>query len=275
MSIYSFIFPYLRLHLTLFWQQSLLVNTHIDSTRKMDNKGESEIVSSWPTILLIGDSLTQKGYSESGKWVALLSDLFQRKCDIINRGFSGYTTRSLKAYIPSIVTNELVSSNVATVLFLGANDSNIKELNEAQHVPLEEYKNNLSEIIGILCKKGISATTILVVPPPPCNEEMWRKALEEREGSSVKRSPKNNEMTRLYHDACVEMALKLNCRTLTDTNSYWDSLNSGENFCDGLHFSPKGSYQIFNYISKELAQMTQQLPVILPDWKELCKENNV
>ena len=36
----------------------------------------------WPNILLIGDSLTQQGYSDSGKWVALIANLFQRKCDI-------------------------------------------------------------------------------------------------------------------------------------------------------------------------------------------------
>ena len=94
-------------------------------------------------ILLIGDSLTQLGYSDSGCWVALLADFYQRKCDIINRGFSGYTTRSIKPYVSSLVTENLVKNNAATVIWLGANDSNVKELNEAQHVPLEKYKKKL------------------------------------------------------------------------------------------------------------------------------------
>ena len=68
----------------------------------MELRGEKEI--KWPNILLIGDSLTQLGYSESGKWVALVADLFQRKCDIINRGFSGYTTRSIKPFIQNVIT---------------------------------------------------------------------------------------------------------------------------------------------------------------------------
>ena len=240
----------------------------------MDNNVESDSLTSWPTILLIGDSLTQRGYSESGKWVALLADFFQRRCDVINRGFSGYTTRSLKGFIPSMLTKELVSSNVATVLFLGANDSNLEELNKLQHVPLPEYKANLKEIIKILCNNGIGASKILVVPPPPCNEEMWRKSLEGKEGSPVERSPKNNEITRIYHDACVEMARELNCKTLTNANSYWDSLNSGVNFCDGLHFSAEGAQKVFTFISQELAKMTKHLPVILPDWKDLSIENN-
>ena len=144
---------------------------------------QSEI--NWPNILLIGDSLTQQGYSDSGKWVALLADLYQRKCDIINRGFSGYTTQSIKIFVPRLLTENLVCGNVATVVLLGANDSNLKELNGAQHVPLEQYKNNLREIIDTLNKKGIATSKILLVPPPPCNEEMWRRALEAKLNSQI------------------------------------------------------------------------------------------
>ena len=223
----------------------------------------------WPNILLIGDSLTQQGYSDSGKWVALVANLLQRKCDIINRGFSGYTTKSLKPFLPSLLTDNLASENAVTVLCLGANDSNIKELNEAQHVPLQEYSKNLGDIIEILKKKEIRPSQILLVPPPPCNEEMWRKALEIKSSSKIERSPKNNEFTRLYFDACLEVAKKQGCRSLADPNRYWDALDSRENFCDGLHFSEQGSTKFFDFVSQELLDMTKGLPIILPDWKEL------
>ena len=227
----------------------------------------------WPTILLLGDSLTQQGYSTSGKWVALLADLFQRKCDIINRGFSGYTTRSIKSYVPSIVSEELVRNNVATVIYLGANDSNLKDLNALQHVPLEEYKSNLQEIVNHVCTKGIPSSKILLIPPPPCNEEMWRKTLEQKTNGVVARSPKNNEHTRLYFEACLEIAGQLNCRTLANAIEYWDLLDSAENFCDGLHFSEKGSLKVFNLVSQELLDMTKNIPTILPDWKDLHVED--
>ena len=239
----------------------------------MDIRDEKQI--NWPNILLIGDSLTQLGYSDSGKWVALLADFFQRKCDVINRGFSGYTTRSIKPFIPNVITENMVSENVATVVFLGANDSNIKELNEAQHVPLEEYKTNLQEIIGILGKKGILASQILLVPPPPCNEGMWKKSLEIKMNSPVERSPKNNKTTRMYYDACLQMANKLKCRTLARPDDYWNSLNASDHFCDGLHFSQSGSQIVFEFISKELREMTKDLPMILPDWKDICQENKL
>jgi len=219
----------------------------------------------------IGDSLTQQGYSDSGKWVALVANLLQRKCDVINRGFSGYTTRSLKPFLPSIVTESLVNDNVVTVICLGANDSNLKELNEAQHVPLSEYSNNLEDIIEFLKNKGIESSKILLVPPPPCNEEMWRKALEVKSNSTVERSPKNNATTRQYFEACLEVAKKKQCRSISDSNHYWNSLDSKVNFCDGLHFSKEGSVMFFNFVSKELSNMTKDLPMILPDWKDLGK----
>ena len=105
-----------------------------------------EAESTWPSILLIGDSLTQQGYSESGQWVSLLSDLFQRKCDIINRGFSGYTTRSIIPFLPKIISKHQTMKAAVVVVFFGANDSNLEELNKLQHVPLQEYKNNLTEV---------------------------------------------------------------------------------------------------------------------------------
>jgi len=223
----------------------------------------------WPNVLLIEDSLTQQGYSNSGKWVTLLANLFQRKCDVINRGFSGYTTRSLKHLLPAIVTESLAHDNIATVICLGANDSNLKELNEAQHVPLSEYSNNLENIIEYLKNKGIGASKILLVPPPPCNEKMWRKALEAKYNSTVKRSPKNNSTTRQYFKACLEVARKKQCRSLSDSKHYWNSLDSKDNFRDGLHFSKKGSTIFFNFVSEELSDMTKDLPMMLPDWKDL------
>lgn len=35
--------------------------------------------SSWPRVVLFGDSLTQFGYSEEGCWVARLADAMQRR----------------------------------------------------------------------------------------------------------------------------------------------------------------------------------------------------
>jgi hypothetical protein len=46
----------------------------------------------WPRLILFGDSLTQYSFSEGG-WGAMLAHKLQRRCDVINRGFSGYNSK--------------------------------------------------------------------------------------------------------------------------------------------------------------------------------------
>ena len=52
----------------------------------------------WPRVVLIGDSLTQQG-GRAGGWVARIAEALERKCDVVNRGFSGYTTRTIRVCI--------------------------------------------------------------------------------------------------------------------------------------------------------------------------------
>ena len=92
----------------------------------------------WPNILFLGDSLTQFGYSVEGSWVSILSDVLQAKCDVINRGLSGYNTKTYRYFLPDIVTPDIVKRNVATFVLLGANDSVMPIMD--QHVCLEDYK---------------------------------------------------------------------------------------------------------------------------------------
>ena len=51
-------------------------------------------------------------------------------------------------------------------------------------------------------------------------------------------------------------------------------LNSSENFCDGLHFSKHGAELAFEFIIPELIDMTKEISVVLPDWKELSNGTN-
>ena len=43
--------------------------------------------------------LVQRGFSPDGQWVSMLSNHLSGKCDVINRGFSGYNTRMVKHFI--------------------------------------------------------------------------------------------------------------------------------------------------------------------------------
>lgn len=54
------------------------------------------------TIVCIGDSITQQGFGNSG-WVAGLADTYQRRADIVDRGFSGYNTRNILHLFPFVL----------------------------------------------------------------------------------------------------------------------------------------------------------------------------
>ncbi|CAI9572942.1 unnamed protein product, partial [Staurois parvus] len=53
----------------------------------------------WPRVVLFGDSITQFAFEANG-WGATLADKLVRKCDVLNRGLSGYNTRWAKLILP-------------------------------------------------------------------------------------------------------------------------------------------------------------------------------
>ena len=48
-----------------------------------------------PSILLLGDSLVQRGY-EPGGWVSRLANEYARTADVVLRGYAGYNTRWIR-----------------------------------------------------------------------------------------------------------------------------------------------------------------------------------
>jgi hypothetical protein len=46
-----------------------------------------------PAWVLFGDSITQFACSADGGWASHLAFAYQRKCDVVERGFAGYNTR--------------------------------------------------------------------------------------------------------------------------------------------------------------------------------------
>ena len=72
-----------------------------------------------------------------------------RKCDIINRGFSGYNTRWARLILPRLVNMDLAKDISAMTIFLGTNDSSLPT-NPRRHVPLDEYVGNLVDMVDYL-----------------------------------------------------------------------------------------------------------------------------
>jgi lysophospholipase L1-like esterase len=116
-------------------------------------------------FVCFGDSITQLG-SEPRGWTTMLGNIFSRRADLFNRGYSGYNTKyALKVveehcqagifpgrrFIPNASNpseteqmNPLGIETVITIAF-GANDSSLPF--SAIHLPIDEFDRNLRLIL--------------------------------------------------------------------------------------------------------------------------------
>jgi isoamyl acetate esterase len=81
-----------------------------------------------PTWVLFGDSITQRSFSPGG-WAGVLADAYQRRVDVINRGYSGYTSRIGVALLDRVFPAGAGAAGAFTwppqlaTVFFGANDA--------------------------------------------------------------------------------------------------------------------------------------------------------
>lgn len=72
----------------------------------------------WKKLMVIGDSNCQYCFAE-GKWISMLSEHLVRKCDVINRGFAGYTTNYINTILPELLEDFEPESMCGVIIFLG------------------------------------------------------------------------------------------------------------------------------------------------------------
>ncbi|EEQ98074.1 Isoamyl acetate-hydrolyzing esterase, putative [Perkinsus marinus ATCC 50983] len=199
-------------------------------------------------ILLLGDSITQQSFSGLDAWGGLLSDRYQRRADIINRGYSGYNTpmtlevarHIFKDGSPHLAGGPLL----LVVIFLGANDSQLPGMvnssgSESKHVPLDEFSKALEKIVNLA--KPFTSRLVLVTPPPIDGEAMVADG-KARFGASAPDLPNRRlQSTGEYARAVLEVGAAkqipvLNIFDEMQKDAAWRSF-----LRDGLHFSPLGS----------------------------------
>ena len=97
-----------------------------------------------------------------------------RKCDVINRGYSGYTSRMLVKILPEILQQESFPASInLAIILIGSNDAVIPELDK-RAVPVEEYGRALQDMISC-CKEKFSH--VVIVTPPPVDDMRWNQWL--------------------------------------------------------------------------------------------------
>ena len=195
-----------------------------------------------PTILLLGDSLTQLAFEG---WGAKLANVYQRRADVINRGCSGYNTEFYKRLpLPSLLNVCLVT------IFFGANDASLPQENPHHYVSIPNYTANLSHLLDRVREQYGAQVRILVVTPPPLDHPQRLAYQIQRYGVNQATGvlERTTENTRRYADACrqwVESATATSCSTrlLACCDLFQLMLaepDYGRFFHDGLHFSAPG-----------------------------------
>ncbi|XP_053236947.1 isoamyl acetate-hydrolyzing esterase 1 homolog [Podarcis raffonei] len=219
-----------------------------------------------PRVILFGDSITEFSFQENG-WGASLAHCLARKCDVLNRGLSGYNTRWAKIALPRLISKDSDAKNtVAVTVFFGANDGALKDVNPKQHVPLDEYADNLKNMIQYLKSVDITEDKVILVTPPPLHEAAWEKECIAK-GEKLNRL---NSTTGEYAKACVKVASEcgtsiIDLWTLMQKNNQ----DFGCYLSDGLHLSAEGNNFLANQLWSLLEQRTSALPVMLPYWRDV------
>lgn len=225
-------------------------------------------------IILFGDSITQMSFSavDCG-WGAWIADRYQRRADVLNRGFSGYNS---DWFLKFASTDEgeadlFGHDNVKIVtIFFGANDSSDFELNARHHVPLERYKSNIREIVKLSRRNfGDDVKIILITPPPVCHDGRLKFQKERYKDKATGQLERTLELSGKYAKGLTEVGKELSVPCLDVWTKMQDSSSSKQPWqqylSDGLHLSAAGN----KFVGKALIDLIDEL---LPEFSvKPCK----
>lgn len=205
-------------------------------------------IASYPQILCLGDSITEGAWAAGG-YGQLIASEFHGRFDVLNRGYSGYTSRQLLAKLKDDFFAREGSQNSqvkAVILNISTNDAVIEGLG-LQHVPLDETRENLRATIKILQDK-LPAAKIMLVTPTIVDPSAWTgfRVGSFRDDPSLFDKPQDRslENTRKYRDIVLEVAKDLGLPSVDAWTILSKAVEAGEVdtaelLYDGLHLTAK------------------------------------
>lgn len=156
-------------------------------------------------IILFGDSITQQSESQERgfAFAPALRDDYIRRLDVLNRGFSGYTSQLALHVLPQFMPDPSQANVRLVMVFFGANDACVP--GNAQHVPLNEYLACLKAIAQHPSVRAHHAKILLVTPSPVDEHQLEPDDLATGY-SGLQRTAVN---TKRYADACRDLGKQL------------------------------------------------------------------
>ncbi|CAA3002500.1 GDSL esterase lipase At5g62930 [Olea europaea subsp. europaea] len=229
-----------------------------------------------PQIVLFGDSITAQSF-RSGGWGAALADTYTRKADVVVRGYGGYNTRWALFLLNHLFPMGSATPPVATTIFFGANDAALLgRTGERQHVPIEEYRENLRRIVRHL-KNCTPTMLIVLITPPPIDELGRLEFARSLYGDKATELPeRTNEMAAVYAKQCVELAEELGLPSI----NLWSKMQKTEGWqkflSDGLHLTAEGNAIVYEEVVKvfsEAGLSAPNMPYDFPHHSEIDGKN--
>ncbi|KAF5566336.1 GDSL lipase acylhydrolase family [Fusarium napiforme] len=226
------------------------------------------MATAYPQIVLLGDSLLQNSVDvqDGFSFQAELQAQLIRRLDVVNRGFAGWNTEYVLRYLPKIIPKPTDSSpNLEyLVVLLGANDAIVPHPEATRNVPVDQYKENLTQIINHEHVKAHSPKILLVTPPPVDEDKLTSLGNEPR---TVAHSALYAEAVRQVSREHPEVILIDLWNAITNAPSGLSGSNFNHLFTDGLHLSGEGYRLFYHLIHPCILERT--LPrYIYPDWTE-------
>ena len=247
-----------------------------------------------PSILLIGDSITQQAFGMNGKigWGSLLASVYQRRADVLARGYFGYNTNHALEILPRILQTTISSPILFCTILFGSNDA--VDYGQLQHVPMEQYRENMRKIVQDVRTQltlqqqqhleklsdyvSYGSTPpppppIIVMTPPPVHEDSWAAF------KGVEVSTRKNNNMRHYGHIVKELVSELqhqqegqgqehykSCYQVLDI---WELLNGASSdpkerakyVTDGVHLNEDGNRIVYEGIMNLLKD---KFPHLLP-----------
>ncbi|KAJ9123221.1 hypothetical protein QFC22_001415 [Naganishia vaughanmartiniae] len=205
---------------------------------------------SYPQIVVTGDSISQQAFKIGGYGAALV-DAYQGKADVINRGMGGYNSNQLLKKLKDDFQWPNGDVKIA-VIHIGTNDATTHGI---QHVPVEDFTQNVKAILKFLKETQPEAKVILITPSTVDMDAWAALGLEMGMPSEMvyNRSP---EAAKRIRDAVLAVAEEADASVVDAWKLHDDAVKNGELktselFSDGLHYSERG----YAYINKALLQL--------------------
>ncbi|KAK1302880.1 DNA (cytosine-5)-methyltransferase DRM2 [Acorus calamus] len=167
---------------------------------------------------------------------------------------------------------------IAVTIFFGANDAALLGRNsERQHVPVEEYGENLKKMVRHLKECSPSMLIVLITPPPVDEVGRLEYARSVYGENAVEIPERTNEVTGIYTRKCIEVAQELGLPHV----DLWSQMQETSGWqkkylSDGLHLTEEGNGVVYEEVIQVFERSglkAVEMPYDLPHHSEIDGKN--